>query len=59
MGQALYSIAEMENDPLALDGVSCTICHQIKAESLGNYSGNFQIGEDKDHLYSKIHLATP
>ncbi|MCB0805186.1 MAG: hypothetical protein KDC05_05260, partial [Bacteroidales bacterium] len=42
-----YSIAEMENDPLALDGVSCTMCHQIKPESLGNYSGNILVGENK------------
>lgn len=46
-GQALYSMADMENDPLALDGVSCTLCHQIKEESMGNYSGNMDIGLDK------------
>ncbi len=28
-GAAFYSIAEMESDPLAMDGVSCTVCHQI------------------------------
>ncbi len=47
LGQSLYSIEEMKNDPLALDGVSCTACHQIKAESLGIYSGNLDIGLDK------------
>ncbi len=47
MGQALYSIEDMENDPLAMDGVSCTACHQITPESLGNYSGNIIFGEDK------------
>lgn len=46
-GQALYSLEEMKNDPLALDGVSCTACHQIKSESLGNYSGNLDLGLDK------------
>lgn len=46
-GQPLYSVEEMENDPLALDGVQCTVCHQIKEESLGNYSGTFDIGEQK------------
>ncbi len=47
IGQSLYSIAEMKNDSLALDGVSCTLCHQIKQESLGNFSGEMQIGTDK------------
>ena len=46
-GQASYSIAEMEADPIALDGVNCTVCHQITAESMGNYSSNFLIGKDK------------
>ncbi len=38
-GQPLYSIEEMENDPLAMDGVSCTACHQITDESLGIIQG--------------------
>lgn len=46
-GQALYSIADMVDDPLAMDGVQCTSCHQITQESLGNYSGNFGIGTEK------------
>lgn len=46
-GQALYSIADMVDDPLAMDGVQCTACHQITQESMGNYSGNFGIGTEK------------
>lgn len=46
-GQSAYSIAELETDPLALDGVSCTVCHQLKEESLGNYSGELLIGDQK------------
>ncbi|MEN8225197.1 MAG: T9SS type A sorting domain-containing protein [Bacteroidota bacterium] len=46
-GQQLYSIEEMQNDPLAMDGVQCTVCHQIKEESLGNFSGTFEIGDQK------------
>lgn len=46
-GQAFYSLAELDNDPLALDGVSCTACHQITEGSMGNYSGNYIIGENK------------
>ena len=46
-GQTLYSIADMVGDPLAMDGVQCTVCHQITDESLGNYSGTFLIGTEK------------
>ena len=46
-GQTLYSIADMVEDPLALDGVQCTVCHQITEESMGNYSGTFLIGTNK------------
>lgn len=46
-GQTYYSIAEMKNDPLALDGASCTVCHQITSESLGFYSGELLIGTEK------------
>lgn len=43
-GQTHYSIAELYADPLANDGVSCTVCHQISPESLGNYSGEIEFG---------------
>ena len=46
-GQELYSIAEMVKDPLALDGVQCTVCHQIPENSLGRFSGTFLIGTNK------------
>ena len=46
-GQEYYGINDMVADPLAMDGVSCTSCHQIKSESLGNYSGNLLIGTSK------------
>lgn len=46
-GVELYSIADMESDPIAMDGVSCTVCHQITEESLGNYSGEIVFGENK------------
>jgi hypothetical protein len=38
----------MINDPLALDGVSCTLCHQIQPGNLGassSYSGHFQVAD--------------
>ncbi|MBE0638868.1 MAG: hypothetical protein IH598_10140 [Bacteroidales bacterium] len=46
-GQALYSLAEMKNDPLAMDGVQCTVCHQITPGSLGYFSGTFITGTNK------------
>lgn len=47
LGQEYYGIDDMVADPLAMDGVSCTSCHQIKNESLGIYSGNLLIGTAK------------
>jgi len=47
-GQALYSMAEMQADPLAMDGVQCTVCHQITENSLGNFSGQVEIGTEKE-----------
>lgn len=47
LGQEYYSLAEMETDSLAMDGVSCTLCHQITSGSLGNYSGNLLVGTEK------------
>ncbi len=33
--QGPASVHELANEPLARDGVSCTVCHQIQAEGLG------------------------
>jgi hypothetical protein len=48
-GQTGYSMAELKQDPLANDGVSCTVCHQIKPDNFGtqqSYSGNYIIHAD-------------
>ncbi len=48
-GQSGYSMAELEQDPLANDGVSCTACHQIKPDNFGtqqSYSGEYIIESD-------------
>jgi len=45
-----YSIAELEADPLARDGVSCTLCHQIQPDNFGepdSYTGGFIIDESR------------
>jgi len=47
LGFSSYGIDAMENDPLALDGGNCTVCHQLTEGSLGNHSGNFFIGTEK------------
>ena len=49
-GQEYYSLQEMQNDPLAMDGVSCTACHQIKSDNLGtgeSFSGHYIIENDR------------
>lgn len=48
-GQSGYSMDELRQDPLANDGVSCTVCHQIKPDNFGaqsSYSGNYIIEAD-------------
>ena len=45
-GSFTYTMAQMNADPLAMDGVSCTVCHQIQADNLGtdaSYSGHYEI----------------
>lgn len=49
-GQTHYSMAELYSDPLANDGVSCTVCHQIMEDSHGNFSANIIFNEDH-HIY--------
>ena len=40
VGLENYSMADLENDPMGQDGVSCLSCHQQVAEGLGaNHSG--------------------
>lgn len=46
-GAESYTITEMNEDSIALDGVSCTVCHQIIPESMGNSSGNFLTSDNK------------
>ncbi len=49
-GASGYTMAEMNADPLAMDGVSCTACHQIKRDNLGkpeSYSGHYLIENDR------------
>ncbi|MFT4679313.1 MAG: hypothetical protein ACI84C_002218 [Flavobacteriales bacterium] len=49
-GDEFYSIAEMTLDSLALDGVSCSSCHQQREEGIGqSFSGELVF--DNDTIY--------
>lgn len=46
LGDTTYSMAQLNQDPLANDGVSCTVCHQIQPDNFGSqqsYSGHYKI----------------
>ena len=48
-GDTTYSMSQLKADPLANDGVSCTVCHQIKPDNFGytqSYSGGYIIEAD-------------
>lgn len=51
-GQGNYSIAYMEQDDIALDGVSCTPCHMQSADGIGKFfSGQLHFDTDGRPLY--------
>lgn len=51
-GQGTYSIAYMEQDPIALDGVSCTPCHMQSADSIGSlFSGHLKFDTQGRPIY--------
>jgi hypothetical protein len=49
-GEPLPPMEQLASDPLALDGVSCTVCHRIQPDGLGtekSFSGRVTILEDR------------
>ena len=49
-GDSSYSMAQMKLDPLANDGVSCTVCHQFKSNNYGttsSYTGGYNITSER------------
>lgn len=47
-GQGNYSIAQLENDTLGLDGVTCLACHSTRTDSLGlAFSGKLLLDTTK------------
>lgn len=50
-GAAGFSLAETNGNPLGLDGVSCTLCHQIQPGNLGqdeSFSGGYIINDSRE-----------
>ncbi|MCB2203225.1 hypothetical protein KQI65_00640 [bacterium] len=49
-GDTEFTLAEAELDPLSMDGVSCTLCHQVTDEDFGeeeSFSGGYDISETR------------
>ncbi|MDV7389968.1 hypothetical protein RZS08_01390, partial [Arthrospira platensis SPKY1] len=47
-GHQHYTIADMLADPVGLDGVSCSACHKISAEQLGElHSGHINFDTNR------------
>lgn len=49
-GNEYFTFNDLDKSALGLDGVSCTLCHQVADSLLGNpetYSGHYQIGKDR------------
>ncbi len=50
-GNTAYRFQQADADPLAKDGVSCTLCHQIVATNFGqesSFSGGYQVNENHE-----------
>ena len=57
-GTEAYALSEGLEDPLALDGVSCTLCHQIQPDNLDSgesFSGHYSI-EDERSIFGPFSL---
>jgi hypothetical protein len=45
-GQLPYHLSDVESDSIAMDGVNCTVCHQIKDTLMGNnFSGDLYFSD--------------
>ncbi|MBR9977000.1 MAG: T9SS type A sorting domain-containing protein [Bacteroidetes bacterium] len=47
-GATAYTLSDARQDPLAMDGVSCTLCHQVVPDNFGeteSFSGGYRIAE--------------
>ena len=49
-GEGFYRMAEVSGDPAGLEGVSCTLCHQLEASDASDstrWNGGFRANPDK------------
>jgi hypothetical protein len=49
-GDGEFLLAEAESSPLAMDGVSCTLCHQVEGANFGStasFSGAYEIASSR------------
>ncbi len=52
-GSTVYTISEMQSSPLALDGVTCTVCHLIAPEGDLKFNGQLNISGNRT-LYGQF-----
>ena len=60
-GTAVAAMEDLHGDPLARDGVSCTVCHQIQPDGLGtpaSFSGRPTIRDEK-RIFGPFANPTP
>src|SRR5687768_9234701 len=60
-GRELAGMHALESDPLALDGVSCAVCHQIQPDGLGSpesFNGQAVIRDEK-RMFGPFEDPTP
>lgn len=50
-GAEHYTIAEMLTDTIALDGVSCAVCHKLSSTDIGQHNSGFMIFDTARVLY--------
>jgi hypothetical protein len=60
-GRTLDSMETLEHDPLARDGVSCALCHQVQPDGLGthaSFDGRLTI-RDEQRIFGPYRDPTP
>ncbi|MBL7952226.1 MAG: T9SS type A sorting domain-containing protein [Flavobacteriales bacterium] len=56
-GEGHYSMSEMVQDPLAMDGVSCLACHMQSADSIGQHFSGHLIFDTTNVIYGPYNAA--
>ncbi len=50
-GAEHYTIEEMQSDTIALDGVSCAVCHKMSSTDIGDHNSGFMIFDTTRVIY--------